>query len=166
MREYARRYGFDWRLITAQMFQESRFDPNARSWAGARGLLQVMPRTGRELGFSNLVDPPIGIHAGVKYLAWLRDRFEGQVPKIERTWFSLAAYNAGWGHVWDARELAREIGLDHNRWFDHVERAMVLLSNPKYYHRARHGFVRGGQPVEYVQSIKSRYEAYTRVAGL
>ena len=166
VREYARRYGFDWRLITAQMFQESRFDPNARSWAGASGLLQVMPRTGRELGFSNLADPPAGIHAGVKYLAWLRDRFEGQVPKVERTWFSLAAYNAGWGHVRDARALAREIGLNHNRWFDHVERAMLLLSNPKYYQRARHGFVRGGQPVEYVQSIKSRYEAYTRVVGL
>jgi membrane-bound lytic murein transglycosylase F len=166
VRKYARRYGFDWRLITAQMFQESRFDPKARSWAGARGLLQVMPRTGRELGLTNLTDPPTGIHAGVKYLAWLRDRFETQVPDVERTWFSLAAYNAGWGHVWDARELARQIGLNHNRWFDHVERAMLLLSKPKYYERARHGFVRGGQPVEYVQKIRSRYEAYTRVIGL
>ncbi|NIO39291.1 MAG: transporter substrate-binding domain-containing protein [Burkholderiales bacterium] len=166
VREYARRYGFDWRLITAQMFEESRFDPDARSWAGARGLLQVMPRTGSELSLTNLTDPATGIHAGVKYLAWLRDRFETEVPEIERTWFSLAAYNAGWGHVWDARELARQIGLNNNRWFDHVERAMLLLSRPKYYERARHGFVRGGQPVEYVQKIKSRYEAYTRVTGL
>lgn len=166
VRKYARRYGFDWRLITAQMFQESRFDPNARSWAGARGLLQVMPRTGRELGFTNLTDPATGIHAGVKYLAWLRDRFETEVPEVERRWFSLAAYNAGWGHVWDARELARQMGLNHNRWFDHVERAMLSLSKPRYYQRARHGFIRGGQPVEYVQKIKSRYEAYTRVTGL
>lgn len=166
VRRYAKRYGFDWRLITAQMYQESRFNPNARSWAGARGLMQVMPRTARELGFANISDPATGIHAGVKYLSWLRDQFETKVPDTERNWFSLAAYNAGWGHVWDARELASQIGLDRDRWFDHVERAMLMLSNPKYYRGARYGYVQGSQPADYVHDIRTRYEAYTRAAGL
>jgi membrane-bound lytic murein transglycosylase F len=166
VRRYAKRYGFDWRLITAQMYQESRFNPNARSWAGAHGLMQVMPRTARELGFTSISDPATGIHAGVKYLAWLRDQFETKVPDTERNWFSLAAYNAGWGHVWDARELAAEIGLDRDRWFDHVERAMLMLSNPRYYRGTRYGYVQGSQPVDYVHDIRTRYEAYTRAAGL
>jgi membrane-bound lytic murein transglycosylase F len=166
VRRFAKHYGFDWRLITAQMYQESRFNPDARSWAGARGLMQVMPRTARELGFANISDPATGIHAGVKYLSWLRDQFETKVPDTERNWFSLAAYNAGWGHVWDARELAAQIGLDRDRWFDHVERAMLMLSNPKYYRGARYGYVQGSQPVDYVHDIRTRYEAYTRAAGL
>ncbi len=166
VRRYAKRYGFDWRLITAQMYQESRFNPSARSWAGARGLMQVMPRTARELGFISISNPATGIHAGVKYLSWLRDQFETKVPDVERNWFSLAAYNAGWGHVWDARELAAQIGLDRDRWFDHVERAMLMLSNPKYYRGARYGYVQGSQPVDYVHDIRTRYEAYTRAAAL
>lgn len=166
VRRFSKRYGFDWRLITAQMYQESRFNPNARSWAGARGLMQVMPRTARELGFANISNPAAGIHAGVKYLSWLRDQFETEVPNAERNWFSLAAYNAGWGHVWDARELASQFGLDRDRWFGHVERAMLALSNPKYYRSARYGYVQGSQPVDYVHAIRTRYEAYTRAAGL
>ncbi len=166
VRRYAQRYGFDWRLIVAQMYQESRFDPDARSWADAQGLLQVLPRTAHELGFSNLKDPATGIHAGVKYIAWLRDRFAGEISKPEGVWFGLAAYNAGYGHVSDARQLAGEIGLDRNRWFGHVERAMLLLSRPEYHRRVRFGYVQGQQPVHYVREIKARYDAYARATGL
>ena len=166
VREYAEHYGFDWRLIAAQMYQESRFDPQARSWAGAQGLLQVMPRTANELGLTNLQDPAVGIHAGVKYLAWLRENFTGDIERAEQTWFTLAAYNAGYGHVLDARRLAAELKLDPDRWFGHVEEAMLLLSRPKYYKRARHGYVRGGQPVIYVREIKQRYAAYVRAVAL
>lgn len=166
VRKYSQRYGFDWRFITAQMFQESRFDPKAKSWVGARGLLQVMPRTARELELTNLKDPATGIHAGVKYMAWLRDRFEGKVPATEARWFALAAYNAGYGHVLDARRLAKQQGLNSGRWFENVERSMLLLSKPKYYKRARYGYVRGGQPVHYVREIRTLYDAYTRVAPL
>lgn len=165
-RRYADRYGFDWRLIVAQMYQESRFDPNARSWAGALGLLQVLPRTARELGFTDLRDPATGIHAGVKYLAWLRDRFIVGPAEVENVWFGLAAYNAGYGHVADARQLAAEIGLDRDRWFGHVERAMFLLSKPEYYRRVRFGYVQGRQPVQYVREIQTRYDAYVRATGL
>jgi len=166
VREYAEYYGFDWRLIAAQMYQESRFDPKARSWAGAKGLLQVMPRTANQLGLTNLQDPAVGIHAGVKYLAWLRDNFTGDIGRTEQTWFTLAAYNAGYGHVLDARRLAVELKLDPDRWFGNVEQAMLLLSKPKYYKRTRYGYVRGGQPVIYVREIKQRYAAYVRAVAL
>lgn len=162
-KKYAHQYGFDWRMVVSQMFQESRFDPAAKSWVGALGLLQVMPRTGKELGLENLRDPETGLHAGVKYLDWLMRRFEAQLPIAERTWFALAAYNAGIGHVRDARRLARELGLDPNRWFGNVEKAMLLLSRRSYAKKAKHGYVRGHEPVNYVRQIRDRYLAYVKL---
>lgn len=158
---YAERYGFDWRLIVAQMYQESRFDPQARSWMGARGLMQVLPRTGREFGFDDLDDPETGIHAGVRYLDWVRERFPRRLSTGDRVWFALAGYNAGHGHVRDARRLARELGLNPDRWFGNVEEAMLKLSDPEFARRARHGYVRGSEPVKYVRSIRQRFQAYT-----
>ena len=165
IRKYAGKYGFDWRLVAAQIYQESRFDPRARSRAGARGLMQLMPRTARELGFDKLEDPEDSIHAGVKYLSRLRERFDAELPVKDRLWFALAAYNAGYGHVSDARRLARGKGWSSDRWFDNVERAMRLLSYPKYYTRARHGYVRGREPVKYVREIRSHFNTYVQ-AGL
>ncbi|MCY3772785.1 MAG: transporter substrate-binding domain-containing protein [Gemmatimonadetes bacterium] len=163
VKKYAEYYGQDWRLITAQMYQESRFDPNAVSWVGAQGLMQVMPATGKQLGFTRLEDPDEGIHAGVKYMDHLIKRFDPKLPMEFRIHFALASYNAGYGHLLDARRLARELGKDPNQWFGHVEEAMLLLSRPEYYKRARYGFVRGGQPVHYVENIKKYYGAYVEV---
>lgn len=160
VKEAAETHGFDWRLIVAQIYQESEFDPAARSFAGAVGLLQVLPRTGEQLGVSELEDPAANIAAGVEYLAWVRERFEDDLPYWERMWFTLAAYNVGHGHVVDARRLAAEMGLDSDRWFGNVERAMLLLSRPEYARKARHGYCRGSEPVRYVREIRSRYEAY------
>lgn len=162
-RRYAEDYGFDWRLILAQMYQESRFDPAAESWVGARGLMQVMPRTGRELGLAPLDDPEVSVRAGVKYMDWLRDRFPERLPADTQLWFSLAAYNAGVGHVRDARRLAAQQGLDPDRWFGNVEQAMLLLADPAYHQNARHGFVRGQEPVNYVRHIRDRYRAYAQL---
>lgn len=159
-REYARRYGFDWRMVVSQMYQESRFDPTAKSWVGALGLMQVMPRTARELGLENLRKPETGLHAGVKYLAWLMERFEPELEVADRTWFALAAYNAGIGHVHDARRLARQMGWNADKWFGNVENAMLLLSKKKYARGARYGYVRGEEPVKYVRQIRDRYQAY------
>jgi len=164
VRRFAGQYGFDWRLLVAQMFTESRFDPRARSWVGARGLMQVMPRTGRELGFRDLEDPRSGIHAGVKYMSWLEQRFEPGLDRETRLWMSLAAYNAGLGHVQDARLLARELGLDPARWFGNTETAMGLLSRPEHARKARFGYCRGTEPVKYVLDIRERFEAYRRTA--
>jgi membrane-bound lytic murein transglycosylase F len=144
------------------MYQESRFDPQAQSFAGARGLMQVLPRTAEQLGFEEEVvdDPEIGIHAGIRYLAWVRDRFDDELPVRDRMWFTLAAYNAGVGHVQDARRLAAEEGLNPNRWFGNVERAMLLLSRPQYAARARFGYCRCTEPVNYVREVLNLYNAY------
>ncbi len=166
VQRYAKQFGFDWRLIVSQMYQESRFNPNARSWAGAVGLMQVLPRTARSLGFKDLTTPEKGIHAGVEYLNWVRERFDAELPVAVRTWFTLAAYNAGQGHVRDARRLARKLGLNPDRWFGHVEKAIQLLAKKKYARQARHGYCRGLEPVKYVREIKHRYEAYQQATTL
>jgi membrane-bound lytic murein transglycosylase F len=161
IREYAARYGFDWRLIAAQTYQESRFDPQARSFAGALGLLQVMPGTARELGITAVGDPEAGLHAGVKYLSQLYDRLAEIESDEERIWFALAAYNAGYGHLQDGRRLARELGRAPDIWFGEVEAVMPLLARSEYYSRARYGYCRCGEPVRYVRSIRQLYRAYT-----
>ena len=162
-RKYALRYSQDWRLITAQMYQESKFDPEAVSWVGAQGLMQIMPDTGFQLGFTNLQDPEESIHAGTKYMHQLINRFDLELPMESRIRFALASYNVGYGHLLDARRLAREMGWDPDRWFGQVEKAMRLLSQPAYYKRARYGFCRGGQPVHYVKSIQNLYDAYVTI---
>ncbi|HUU02172.1 MAG TPA: transglycosylase SLT domain-containing protein [Myxococcota bacterium] len=162
-RKYGREYAIDWRLILAQMYKESRFDPRATSWSGARGLLQVMPQTAREMGFTNLWDPDTNIHAGVTYLAWLITKFEPSVPMRQRIRFALASYNAGLGHVRDARRLAWRLSYDADKWFDNVERAMLLLQKPDYHRQARYGYCRGSEPVQYVSEIQTKYDAYSRL---
>lgn len=160
VRKYADHYGFDWRLVTAQMYQESKFNPKAKSHVGAKGLMQLMPRTARAMGVKNSSDPANNIQGGIKYLDWLRDRFNSNLPISERLWFTLASYNAGTGHVQDARRLARQLGHDPDRWFGHTEQAMLLLSKKQYSNKARYGYVNGNEPVNYVRDIKQRFEAY------
>ena len=132
VRKYSDHYGFDWRLVTAQMYQESKFNPEAKSHIGARGLMQLMPRTAKEMGVKDISDPASSIRGGVKYLDWLRDRFDADLVISDRLWFTLAAYNAGAGHVQDARRLAGQLGHDPDRWFGHTEQAMLLLEKKQY----------------------------------
>ena len=162
-KKYATLYRLDWRLLAAQAFVESRFNPQAKSWVGAVGLFQVMPRTGRALGFTNLGNPDISTHAGAKYMARLLGRFEPKLPFPERVRFALASYNAGLGHVIDARRLAGRVGLDPDRWFQNVEKAMLMLSRAEYARQARHGFCRGSESVAYVSHIQDLYDAYVEV---
>ena len=124
--------------------------------------MQVMPKTAGQMGFKNVKHPESGIHAGVKYLDWLRNQLDEDLPFRSRTWFTLASYNAGLGHVIDARRLAKKKGWNPNLWFGNVEQAMLLLAQPKYSKQARHGYVRGSEPVNYVRNIRARYNAYLR----
>lgn len=163
IKEYSEQYGLDWRLMASLAYQESRFDPKARSWVGALGLFQVMPATGRELGFEDLMDPRQATHAGIKYVHQLIEHFEPTIAFDQRVRFALASYNAGFGHVGDARRLAEERGLDPDQWFGNVEQAMLLLQQPRFYKRARYGFVRGREPVKYVTEIQQRYDNYVKV---
>lgn len=163
IRMRSEQYGFDWRLMAAQAYQESRFDPAAKSWSGAIGLFQVMPRTGGELGFDDLADPDQGTHAGIKYMAKLIDQFDKDLPFKQRVRFALASYNVGKGHVEDARRLAEKMGLDPDKWFGNVEKAMLRLSDPRVARSTKYGFCRAEEPVHYVSEIQSRYENYMTV---
>lgn len=165
VRSYVQAYNFDWRLIVSQMYQESRFDPLASNATGAFGLMQMLPRTAAELGVADLKDPEQAIASGVQYLDWTRDRFSKDLPVQEQIFFSLASYNAGYGHVKDAQRLARQLGLRSDRWFNNVENAMLLLQRRQYYQKARFGYVRGREPVNYVRDIYQRYLSYIRITG-
>ncbi|MDP3234404.1 MAG: transporter substrate-binding domain-containing protein [Myxococcales bacterium] len=163
IKRYSTQYGFDWRLMSAQAWRESRFDAKATSWVGAQGLFQVMPSTGKEMGFSKLYDAESGTHAGIKYMAWLLKRFTPSLPLDERVRFSLAAYNAGYGRVEDARRLAVELQLDPDTWTDNVEKAMGLLARPQYARRVRGGFCRCQEPVDYVNVIENKYQSFAQL---
>jgi len=163
VRSHVQPYNFDWRLIVSQMYQESRFDPLASNSTGASGLMQMLPRTAQELGVENLKDPEQAIASGVQYLDWTRDRFSKDLPVQEQIFFSLASYNAGYGHVKDAQRLARQLGLRSDKWFNNVEKAMLLLQRSHYYKQARFGYVRGQEPVNYVRDIHQRYLSYIRI---
>ncbi|HTT07496.1 MAG TPA: transporter substrate-binding domain-containing protein [Gammaproteobacteria bacterium] len=159
VRQYAERYGFDWRLIVAQMYQESRFDPRARSVLGACGLMQLMPETAQTLGYhGNLDDPELSVHGGIRYLGNLRRRFENSLAVEDRTWFAIAAYHAGFDQIRAARLRATRLGLDPNRWFGQVERAMPGMNAPRDAVQSW-----SNTTVRYVREIRSRYEAYLQL---
>jgi membrane-bound lytic murein transglycosylase F len=153
VRRYADSYDFDWRLIVALMYRESRFDPRAVSPGGAQGLMQLTPATAQALGVRNPFDPAAGIRGGVRYLDALRARFDPRLPPRERTWFALAAYHVGIKRVELARTRAAASGLDPTRWFGGVETAMRRMGG-----EYRDG--RCHQTIEYVRAIRSLYNAY------
>jgi membrane-bound lytic murein transglycosylase F len=160
-REYATIPGWDWRLVAAQAFQESRFNPAARSWAGAAGLMQIMPRTARQLRV-NAGDPRQSIEGACRYLWTLDDQLKDAVPdEDERVKFILGAYNVGLGHVQDAMRLAAKYRDDPKSWAD-VGYWLIRKSKRSVYNDpvVRHGFCRGTEPVAYVDRIFSRWENY------
>ena len=162
VRRYAAANDLDWRLVVALMHQESRFQPELVSPSGAAGLMQIVPDTATELDLVDLHDPEESIRAGTRYLRWLVNLYEPDLPLVTRLRFGLASYNAGAGHVMDARKLAKTIGLDPDRWYDNVERAMLLLEQPEYYENARCGYCRGSETVRYVGEIDRRYRLYVQ----
>ncbi|WP_412067061.1 transglycosylase SLT domain-containing protein [Rubrivirga sp. IMCC43871] len=163
LKKYAPGVGWDWRLLGSQMYQESRFEPRARSWAGAMGLLQIMPATAGDLGLDDPYDPEANIEAAVRYLKWLEDNYWGETiaDPGERKKFILASYNAGAGHVMDAQRLAEAEGGDPTLWED-VAYWLLRKSEEAVYNRpeVRHGYARGLEPVHYVDIILKRYEHY------
>ncbi len=162
-KHYATRYELDWRLIAAQAWQESRFDPKAKSWVGAQGLMQVMPATGKEMGFTDLHDPDVSCHAGVKYLAKQIAAFDPKIPLEIRTHFGLASYNGGRGHVLDAMRLAKQRGWAPHKWFGNVEKAILLLQDREIAKTARYGYCRGSEVHSYVRKIMARYQDYAQL---
>jgi membrane-bound lytic murein transglycosylase F len=164
IKENASKLGWDWRFLSSQVYQESRFDPTAESWAGATGLIQLMPATAKEVGVSNNNNPEQNIRGGVKYLDRMRDNFEAVEDSIQKVKFTLAAFNCGAGHVYDAMRLAEKHGKNPNIWDENVEEYILKLKDRKYYldDVVRHGFVRGREPYNYVRDIFLRYVHYKK----
>jgi len=154
--------GWDWRLIASLIYQESQFDPHAKSWAGAHGLMQIMPATAKAMGVKNRSDPEQVVKGGVKYLNQIWTMFDTVEDSIQRIKFTMAAYNCGPYHVIDAQNLAAQRNLDPNLWDDNVEDIILELSYPKNYNEpvVKYGYVRGIEPYTYVEQIFERYNHY------
>jgi membrane-bound lytic murein transglycosylase F len=163
---YSRDIRWDWRLMAAQCYQESTFDPRAVSFAGAKGLMQIMPGTADHLGLSRdkLYDPESNIAAAAKYIAELQQSFSDIRENYERTNFVLASYNGGAHHIRDAMALARRDGRNPHRWAD-VSAYVLKLAQPAYYNDplVKHGYMRGSETVDYVSKIRQRHAGYQGV---
>jgi membrane-bound lytic murein transglycosylase F len=154
--------GWDWRLLAALIYQESRFNPDAKSWAGAFGLMQMMPQTAARFGIDSTDVAAANVVAGGRYLAYLEKVWEDDIlDSLERKKFILASYNAGPGHVFDAMALAREFDMNPQDW-NQVKECLVKKSEAQYYTMevVKHGYCRGRQPVAYVNNVMNSYGHY------
>ena len=162
-RRHSATAGFDWRLLAAQCYQESGFDPEAVSSMGALGLMQLMPSTADALGVpeEKRFDPEQNIAAAARYIKRVSQSFSDIKDAGERIRFTLAAYNGGVGHVQDAQTLARKAGRDPQYW-DDVAPFILLLSEPRYYRDpdVRFGYMRGSETEAYVRLIMERWQQY------
>lgn len=154
--------GIDWRLIAAIAYVESHFNAEIRSWAGALGIMQVMPRTASSHGYSpeEMLNPTKCVEVAVKTLSDLNTMFEKKISDpTERENFILASYNSGPGHVLDAIALAEKYGLDAQKWDDNVETAAIMKSKPAYYRDpvVKNGYFRGKETVNFVHKVQSVY---------
>lgn len=163
---YAPKAGWDWQLLAAQCYQESTFDPQAHSWAGACGLMQIMPATADHLGLARdkMYDPESNIAAAAKYIAELNGLFKDIPDRRERINFVLASYNGGAFHIRDAMALTEKYGGNKHRWAD-VSRYVLLLQQEQYYRDpvVKHGYMRGSETADYVTRIQQRYNEYRGV---
>ncbi len=159
---------FDWQLLAAVAFKESRFDSNLVSKAGASGIMQIMPATAQALGMDSAATVEDHIRAAKNYLALLDTMWRGSVPqKDQRLKFVLASYNAGPGHIKDAQRLAEQYGLDTKRWDGSVERALLLLSRPRFFtmEGMKNGYCRGHETFWYVRDVVAAFAQFRKGTG-
>lgn len=163
-RKYAKEIGWDWRLLASLAYTESNFNPNVVSWAGAKGLMQLMPATAHAMGIpkGKEQDPEESIKGGVKYIAQLQKLFRKVADKDEQAKFVLAAYNAGAGHITDAMALAKKYGKNPYLWEHHVAHYVLLKSNEEYYQDpvCKNGYFRGTETYNFVRDVIGRAEMY------
>ncbi|SDD99673.1 membrane-bound lytic murein transglycosylase F [Pseudomonas guariconensis] len=152
----------DWRLLAAIGYQESMWQPEVTSKTGVRGLMMLTQRTAQAMGVSNRLDPKQSIQGGAKYFMLVKDQLDESIKEPDRTWFALAAYNVGSGHLEDARMLAKREGLNPNKWLD-VKKMLPRLSQKQWYRKTRYGYARGGEPVHFVANIRRYYDILTWV---
>ncbi|WP_336368125.1 membrane-bound lytic murein transglycosylase MltF [Marinobacter sp. C2H3] len=158
----ARDVNMDWRLLAAIGYQESHWRPNAKSPTGVRGLMMLTRTTASSLGINDRLDVKESIEGGARYFQVVHDKIPERIPEPDRTWFALASYNVGFGHLEDARRLAEGAGKNPDRWID-VKEFLPLLSQKAWYSRTRFGYARGQEPVLYVQNIRRYYDVLARL---
>jgi membrane-bound lytic murein transglycosylase F len=167
IRTYSKKIDWDWTLLAALIYQESKFSPTARSWAGANGLMQLIPQTAKHYGLDTIdATAEQSLEAGTSFILDLDRYWKKHIKnKDERIKFVLASYNAGLGHVIDARKLAEKYGRDPNIWYDNVDFMILQKSNPLVYNDpvVKCGYCRGQEPYNYVKEILHRYSFYKKI---
>ncbi|HVJ65049.1 MAG TPA: transglycosylase SLT domain-containing protein [Bdellovibrionota bacterium] len=151
-KEAERKYGIAWEILAAIAYQESHWDPKAKSFTGVRGIMMLTKATAKEMGVSDRVDPRKSILGGAAYLQKIMKRLPEEIPADERLFFALASYNVGYGHVRDAQSLVSDSNAALS-WHA-VKKSLPLLSKRHVYTKLRHGKARGREPVLYVQRIR------------
>ncbi|GGI67922.1 membrane-bound lytic murein transglycosylase F [Shewanella gelidii] len=147
----------DWRKLAATSYQESHWNPKARSPTGVRGMMMLTLPTAKQVGIKNRLDAEQSIEGGARYLKKLLRRLPDSIPENQRIWFALASYNIGMGHVEDARKLAENMGLNPSAWRD-VKQVLPLLQQRQYYQKTRYGYARGSEAAHYVDNIRRYYD--------
>ena len=155
--EAAEKYGLDWHLVAAQAYQESHWNPKAKSFTGVRGIMMLTLDTAKTLGLKNRLAAKESIFAGTRYLARLHQQVGDDVSEPDRTLMALAAYNLGFGHLKDARILATRLGKPADTWAG-VRSVLPLLQKKKYYRTLPHGYARGNEAVQYVDRIRTYHK--------
>lgn len=156
-RDHAQINGLDWRLLAAIGYQESHWRPNAVSPTGVRGMMMLTRNTADYVGIDNRLDPAQSVDGGARYFSMVHERIPERIPEPDRTWFALASYNVGFGHLEDARKLTESAGKNPDRWMD-VKEFLPLLAQKEWYTKTRFGYARGHEPVIYVQNIRRYYD--------
>ena len=161
-RKAAETHKIDWRLLAAIGYQESMWQADATSKTGVRGLMMLTQRTAQAVGVANRLDPRQSIQGGARYFIQVHAELPDSIEEPDRSWFALAAYNIGSGHLEDARKLAQAAGLNPNKWL-HVKKMLPRLSQKQWYTKTRYGYARGGEPVHFVNNIRRYYDILTWV---
>lgn len=156
-REAAEASGINWLLLAAIAYQESHWNADAVSPTGVRGIMMLTQAAATEVGIDDRTDPKQSILGGAQYLVNVKQKIPDRIPEPDHTWFALAGYNVGFGHLEDARILTQKAGKDPDKW-QHVREHLPLLSNPRYYSQTRYGYARGHEPVQYVSNIRKYME--------
>ncbi len=160
IQQVAEEYELDWRLLAAISYQESHWNPKARSPTGVRGMMMLTLPTAKEMGIVNRLDAEQSLRGGARYFNKIWRRIPEQVAEPDRTWLALAAYNVGLGHVKDAQIITSQQELNPHKWAD-VKDHLPLLRKKRWYKNTRHGYARGNEPVTYVQNIRHYYNLLT-----
>ncbi|MGR9045755.1 MAG: membrane-bound lytic murein transglycosylase MltF [Gammaproteobacteria bacterium] len=163
-KQVANTYKIPWTLLATQAYQESHWDPQAESPTGVRGLMMLTKDTAKNLGIKNRLNPKQSIAGGAKYLQRLLKKIPKEVAEEDRIWFALAAYNIGYAHLLDARELARKTGKNPNIWAD-IKQVLPLLAQRRHFKTLKYGYARGMEPVRYIDRIRLYHDVLTKTTA-